>query len=255
MLFLHGILGRGQNWRSIARRLVQAQPAMGAVLVDLRLHGGSQGLPGPHTVEAAARDVAELTRELGLRVRSILGHSFGGKIALTWARERAEDLDAVWLADSPPGARPGGDGAQAPFAVLDALEALPRSFESRDEMVDALHARGFSRELGRWLATNLERSEAGRYDLPLDVPGIRSMLEDYARTDLWDQVEAPPGRHQVHLVVGGRSEVFGAQDRERAARAAESSARVHLHVLEDAGHWLHVEAPDALLSLLTASAP
>src|SRR5688500_12574158 len=41
LLFLHGLLGSGANWRSFARRLVEAHPSWGAVTVDLRLHGAS----------------------------------------------------------------------------------------------------------------------------------------------------------------------------------------------------------------------
>ena len=35
MLFLHGILGSGANWRTVARKIVAARPQWGAVLVDL----------------------------------------------------------------------------------------------------------------------------------------------------------------------------------------------------------------------------
>src|SRR4051812_24710793 len=43
LLVLHGIYGAGRNWGSIARRLVEARPEWGAVLVDLRMHGQSRG--------------------------------------------------------------------------------------------------------------------------------------------------------------------------------------------------------------------
>ena len=36
ILFLHGILGSGGNWRTFARRFVAARPDWAAVLVDLR---------------------------------------------------------------------------------------------------------------------------------------------------------------------------------------------------------------------------
>src|SRR6201999_468457 len=51
LLVLHGIFGSGRNWGSIARRLVEARPEWGAVLVDLRLHGQSrEGFGAPHTM-------------------------------------------------------------------------------------------------------------------------------------------------------------------------------------------------------------
>ncbi|HZW89380.1 MAG TPA: hypothetical protein VFF12_09900, partial [Myxococcaceae bacterium] len=58
VLFLHGLLGRGGNWRSFGRRWVETHPTWGSVLVDLRLHGDSRaGFTPPHTVPGAAADV------------------------------------------------------------------------------------------------------------------------------------------------------------------------------------------------------
>jgi esterase len=82
MLVLHGILGSGANWRSFARRLTAADPSLGLVLVDLRMHGQSQGAPSPHTLEATARDLFRLQEALALPVSGVIGHSFGGKVAL-----------------------------------------------------------------------------------------------------------------------------------------------------------------------------
>src|SRR5689334_4335188 len=79
MLFLHGALGSGSNWRSFARRLVEDLPQWGAVLVDLRMHGASQDLKPPHTLRAAAADLALLETALDRPVRGVLGHSLGGK--------------------------------------------------------------------------------------------------------------------------------------------------------------------------------
>ena len=39
------------------------------------------------------------------------------------------------------------------------------------------------------------------------------------------------------------------------AVADESRGRVHVHVLPDAGHWVHVDAPEALLALVVAAVP
>ena len=56
-MFLHGILGRGSNWQTFAKRVCKARPEHGAVLPDLRMHGDSQALPPPHTLADGCRDV------------------------------------------------------------------------------------------------------------------------------------------------------------------------------------------------------
>jgi esterase len=75
LLVLHGIYGAGRNWGSIARRLVEARPEWGAVLVDLRNHGQSRGFAEPHTIASAAADVDRLVEHLDLHAAALLGHS------------------------------------------------------------------------------------------------------------------------------------------------------------------------------------
>ncbi len=61
--------------------------------------------------------------------------------------------------------------------------------------------------------------------------------------------EAPPAGVAVHLVRAGRSAAWGGAVAARlAALAPEAAARVH--TLPDAGHWLHVDQPEALIRML-----
>ena len=88
MLLLHGIYGAGRNWGTIARRLVRARPDWRVVLVDLRSHGQSPRL-APHTIDCCAADLLDLEDHLGSPADAVLGHSFGGKVALVYGRQRA----------------------------------------------------------------------------------------------------------------------------------------------------------------------
>ena len=98
---LHGILGSGRNWRSFARALAKSRPDWGFVLPDLRNHGATGPLPGPHTLSACVADLDGLPAP-----DWVAGHSFGGKVALAWAAERGLDSDVrdVWVLDSIPSA-------------------------------------------------------------------------------------------------------------------------------------------------------
>ncbi len=245
LLFLHGILGSGSNWRTIARRLVAARPEWGAVLVDLRMHGRSQGAPPPHTVDAAADDLVRLAGALALPIAGVIGHSFGGKVTL--ALRGKLDLAELWVLDATPGARaePTSDPDSAQH-VLDALRELPGEFPDRAAFVAALTGAGFSRVLADWLAMNLE-PDGGAYRLRLDLDAVGDLLADYYRRDLWSALESGPGR--AHLVIAARSRSLDDEDRRRAA-----SLPIATHTIE-AGHWLHMEAPDALLALLSGELP
>ena len=253
MLFLHGILGTRANWRGVARRFVEARSGWGAILVDLREHGDSLGLGGPHTLAAAASDVAELERALGLPVQGALGHSFGGKVVLEWLKDRAGRRTECWVIDASPSATEADGDATATASVLQALSELPRQWSSREAFVSAVTDAGQPPGIAQWLAMNLRRTEDGSRTFGPDLGVIQTLIEDYARTDLWAVVEAPPEPTTLDLVIGDRSNAFSDADRTRLGEITARNSRVSMHIVADAGHWVHVDAPDALVALLTSA--
>lgn len=239
---LHGIYGAGRNWGSIARSLVDRRPDWGVVLVDLREHGESTGFAAPHTVEAAAADLAELSANGP--VRAVLGHSFGGKVALAHARA-TESIEQVWVVDSTPEAREPGGSA---WDMLRILRRLPESYGARDEAVSALVAEGVAQPTALWMTTNLEWSGSSyRWRLDLDV--MEALLDSFFETDLWDVVESPPARLTVHFIRATESSVLGEAAVARIRAAGERSGQVHLHEVEG-GHWLNADNPQAVVALL-----
>ena len=256
LLFLHGILGTRANWRGIARRLVDERPELSVVLVDVRGHGDSLGMPGPSTIEQAARDLRALEAVLETPVRGALGHSFGGKVAMQYALDRADPLDTLFVIDSSPGREVGPGGEQEPLRIqetaqiLRTLRELHFPMATREDFVAAIEAAGLSRSIALWLAMNLRRMPDGRRDFPLDLNEVENLLASYYATDTWAAIERPRGRGQVHMVVGALSTVLTPADIARVQLAAREHDQVHLHVVEGANHWVHVDAPDALHELL-----
>ncbi len=272
MVFLHGILGSGANWRSFAMRLVAERPAWRAVLVDLRMHGTSQDFAPPHTLAACANDLMELEKSIG-RFDVVLGHSFGGKVGLEYARSRT-GLDALWVLDSAPGSQPdrkdstseresrsaaqrfeakplGGLGGGAPhlYDVVAMLATLPERFDSREAFIDYVEKKGATRPIAMWLAMNVRLEDDGRYAMRIDVPAMRELLDDYFLRDEWPYLEDPQRTTKVHLVVGDRSPPSTTGSARLASRVeATAPDRTWVHVI-DAGHWIDVDAPDELFAL------
>jgi esterase len=253
MLFLHGILGSGNNLRALARRLVDACPSWGIALVDLRLHGGSQGAPPPHSVKTAASDLTAVCDRLPGPVVGITGHSFGGKVSLEFLAQRGGGMELAWILDAMPGPRPGGRGSEGTLGIFGALESVGRVFSSRQQFVDRIVAQGHEESTARWLAMNLGR-QGDDFVLCLDLPGLRAMLDDYFVQDLWPVIEAPPAGLTMNLVIGGKSSVFDDAERTRAEQAAaRSGGRVQIHLLPEAGHWVHIDDPEGLFTRMRAS--
>jgi pimeloyl-ACP methyl ester carboxylesterase len=99
---------------------------------------------------------------------------------------------------------------------------------------------------------NLESGEGG-YRLRLDLDAIAALLEDYFSLDLWPVLEAPPGEGDLDVVIGGRSGVFSPADRARVEGLAAANPRLQVHLLANAGHWVHVDDPEGLFALLSAA--
>lgn len=251
MLFLHGILGSRANWRGISRRFVESRPNWAAVLVDLREHGDSLGLTGPHSMATAVEDLTALERSLPLPTSGALGHSFGGKLTLEWLRSRQSPTEA-WVIDASPSSGADDPDSSATAAVLSTLSALPRAWQSRDAFVDALVAAGQPKAIAQWLAMNLRRTEEGGRHFGPDLDVIGDLIEDYGQTDSWEVIETLRGDCSLDLVIGGQSTTLSDLDRARLQQISLSNPRVSSHVIEDAGHWVHLDRPDELLALLSA---
>lgn len=245
---LHGIFGSGRNWGSVARRLVQARPEWGAILVDLREHGASTGFPSPHTVDACVDDLATLAAA-GPPATAILGHSFGGKVAMAWTA-RAPHPRQLWVVDSTPEARPPGGSA---WHMLELVRQLPGHFSSRDDLVARLQEGGVALPVARWMATNLAGDPEGGYRWRFNVDAIEELLHDFFRRDLWSVLESPPEGTRIHLVRADDSSVLREEAVARV-EALEPRGQVFLHRVAG-GHWVNADNPDALHRLLTEQLP
>jgi pimeloyl-ACP methyl ester carboxylesterase len=246
LFMLHGIYGKGRNWASIARRLVEARPEWGVVLVDLRLHGDSRGFRPPHTLQSSAADLARLVRHLGHGADAVLGHSFGGKVALEYAATAPAALRQVWVMDSTPALKiPSGSA----WRMIDILRQMPEHFDSRAEAVAGLESHGYATGLAQWMAMNLEPAPGGGYRWAIDLDAMEEMLRDFFRTELWSVVEEPPMGMVLHFVKATESDTMDEETAERIEAAGRRNGRVFLHRVPG-GHWINTDNPDGVLELL-----
>ncbi|BAD82235.1 hydrolase-like protein [Oryza sativa Japonica Group] len=269
-VLLHGILGSRKNWGSFAKRLAQEFPMWQFLLVDLRCHGDSASIKkrGPHTVASTALDVLKLIVQLRLTPRVLVGHSFGGKVALSMVEQAAKPLARpvrVWVLDATPGkVRAGGDGEDHPAELIESLRRMPMQVSSKQEVVDALVKEQFSVDVARWVATNLRRSSplgslsSSSFSWIFDLNGISDMYKSYEETNLWGIVENVPRGVHINFLKAERSlHRWALDDLQRIHTAEELAADegggVEMHVLEDAGHWVHADNPDGLFRILSST--
>lgn len=265
VIFLHGILGRGQNLRGIAQRLCK-EMNVNAILVDLPLHGGSQAYDGPLTLDGCVDAILRSLEHLPThKVMGVVGHSFGGKVALKLAAHLGENPQRGHTATSPvtgviidsaPSAFQGTDAfVQKVFTLL---RGAPETFSSRDAFYDHVIAQGYDRPFALWLGTNLQDdSSAGGVALKWNLDGIESMLNDYFSFDAWELLQwvgEHPQLMRLHWILGGASKAVSESDKKLLARLAKNHRKhIHLTHIPHAGHWVHVDAPNDLVEALKLS--
>jgi pimeloyl-ACP methyl ester carboxylesterase len=117
VVFLHSLAGNAAQWSA---QLDHVRKTRRAVAPDLRGHGRSDPpADRDYTIDAHARDVGLLADALGLERFALVGHSFGGGVALAFAAQQPARVTHLVLAD------PIGDGTQTPEAeVRPFVEAL-----------------------------------------------------------------------------------------------------------------------------------
>ena len=250
LFVLHGFLGAGRNWTTVARRVTAVRPDWGAVLVDLRLHGASQGFVPPHTLAACAGDLTALAGAIDRPAAAVLGHSAGGKVALEYLGRRPAGLRQAWIVDADPSA---AESARDAWELLRTVRAMPPEFKTRSELVAGLVRAGLERWTAEWMATNVEHTGTG-YRWRLEFDALEDLLADVLRADLWQTVEQAPPGVELHFVKATRSTAVSDRSAARLRRIAAAGGPAVLHEVEG-GHWLNADNPDALVALLSRDLP
>ena len=272
-VWLHGVLGQGRNWKSFGKRFASLAEAklnrpVVCKLVDLRCHGDSarvEGLrEGPHTLKEAAKDVietiqAEIGREGG-SFDGFVGHSLGGKVVLSALDElkgRNNTLlpKSAWVLDSMPNAAQGelvGDTE----SILERLAGVDLGkFEKQSQVIDHLTSSlGMSAPIAQWICSSLDTSKgAGHLKWKFNLEGCRDLFRDFKTRDLIPVVRDPPGGTAIHFVKAERSARLGSVQDELLALSEDPRHSLTFHVLEKAGHWLHVDNPSGLVKLMIST--
>ncbi|MCO5561084.1 hypothetical protein L7F22_014705 [Adiantum nelumboides] len=263
----------GIPWRNRGRLQCFQEAGWELVLVDLRNHGNSAGLKHlspPHSIRAAAMDLADLVRsELRKWPDAVIGHSLGGKVALEFGESCANgrfgpsavNPSQIWVLDSVPGKLDIEQNGEVE-RVLKTIQELPNPLPSRRWLVERLVEGGFSKSLADWLGTNLKRIEPSNEQMTwiFDAEGIYDMYLSYKQTDYWPFLECPPKGLDIGIVRAEKSDRWHPSllsKLEGLGTAIKTSkpdqGRVSYHVLERAGHWLHIDNPKGLIEILAPS--
>ena len=232
---LHGLFGSLRNWRSIGAELSDQYRV---VSIDLRNHGDSPHI-GSMSYSAMAADVAMLLRRLSIGDASIIGHSMGGKVAMTLALSEPQLVNRLVVVDIAPNGY-----ANEYTDVIDSIDRLDLNQIRRRSDASAALVDGIpNEEIRSFILQNLVFAAGSQPFWKINIEGIKHAIDDlvgpipYTRSSSF--------RGQTHFLRGALSDRVQEQHRETIGTLFANS---HITSITGAGHWPHVQARSEFLA-------
>lgn len=215
------------------------------VMFDQRATGASSPAPAEPTIDQWLADIEAVREALGVETIDLLGHSFGGYLAMSYAVEHRERVRSLVLVDS------AAPDPQENVQLLGDLypERVAEWAEVRAGLSERFPAEAialfFSMEFvdPAWLERYLEHVSGSTYDISVNN-ALRRDMERRALAERIDEITRPV------LVLHGRFD---------AVLAPVTSWKIHrqladsrFQVIEQSGHMPFVERPEEFVASVGA---
>lgn len=235
LILLHGLFGSSANWMGIARRL---ESTWRIIIPDLRNHGRS-----PHVASMSyqqmAEDLISFMNRLEISAAHMIGHSMGGKLAMTLALEYGDRVNRLVVADAAPVSY-----AHRFDAIFNGLQAIDLNrLSSRQEADQLLSETVESDATRQYLLQNLVKQSAG-WSWRFNLVELAREIESIAGfPELGGQ--SFPG--DVLLIYGGQSP-YVKTEYLPVIHTFFPFARTRM--LAGAGHWIYAEQPEQFTQIV-----
>ncbi|QYJ05490.1 alpha/beta fold hydrolase [Nocardioides panacisoli] len=248
LLLLHGLACDHRTWRDVLPALAEHYTV---IAPDLLGHGQSAKPRADYTLGGYANAMRDLLTLLGIDKVTVVGHSFGGGVAMQFAYQFPERTERMVLVS------PGGLGREVSLAI---------------KLIQAPGWEGVMRLLTQPGLRHLEGA-ALRALAPVAPAYTRDLAEAADILDSWrDRRTRFAIRHLVRAVIDWRGQVvtmsdraylteampvaviWGEDDRVLPVRQAEELSRIapgaRVEIVPDAGHFVHRDHPEQFVRFL-----
>ncbi|XP_074969145.1 sn-1-specific diacylglycerol lipase ABHD11 isoform X1 [Phalacrocorax aristotelis] len=231
LVLLHGLFGSRGNFQTVAKALVRHGSGK-VLMLDARNHGGSPHSP-LMTYEAMSLDVQHLLTHLGITKCILLGHSMGGKTAMTLALQRPDLVERLISVDISPVSTAPVSEFSAYISAMKSVkipDGLPRS-AARQLADDQLCPVVQLPQLRQFLLTNLVEVE-GRYIWRVNLEAISQHLADIMNFPVFHKPFPGPA-----LFLGGSNSPYISS--KHFPEIQRLFPKAHVQYIEGAGHIVH----------------
>ncbi len=229
LLILHGYFGMGDNWKSLATKF--AQNNFEVHLIDVRNHGRSFHSE-IFNYGVMVADLHHYITSYNLGKVLVIGHSMGGKLAMTFATEYPSLVKKLVVVDISP-------KYYAPHhnEILAALNAIDFSEQNTRKLVDKKLAE-YIHEVGvrQFLLKSVFWKEKGVLDFRFNVKALTTNNKEVGK-ELYSKAFYPGAT----LFLSGETSDYIKKEDVLLIKKHFSNATIV--TIPNAGHWLHAENP------------
>ena len=248
LLLLHGLGCDHTTWSPVIESLAKRYTV---IAPDLLGHGASDKPRADYSVGGYANGMRDLLTVLGIESVTVIGHSFGGGVAMQFAYQFPERTERLVLVST------GGLGPQVSPAIR------------------AITTPGFNQVMGvltlpgiRHLATTVMRA--------LGSTGPASLRDLAEAAEIYDSFKDGPSRaairHVVRAVVDWKGQIISMSDRayltdampmcvvwgrndtiipvRHASNAAALAPTARIEVMPNSGHFPHKDHPQRFVKII-----
>lgn len=234
MVFIHGLFGDMNNLGMISRAFAEKYNIL---RIDLRNHGQSFHHP-EMTLTQMAEDLYELVQYLQLDNLILVGHSLGGKTAMTFAHHHPELVRKLVVIDIAP-VKYTQNRHDANFA---GLFAVSRAKPENRQQAKAVFLEHIPNEgVVQFMLKSFDVTAPERFKFNLS-----GLFQNYANAMDWQEVYVST---PTLFIKGANSDyMLSAYTTETVRQFPNAKVKV----IANTDHWVHAEKPEAVIRSITA---
>ncbi|MFY0605735.1 MAG: alpha/beta fold hydrolase [Cyclobacteriaceae bacterium] len=234
MFILHGVFGSSDNWQTVGKELAQYHKVY---LIDQRNHGSSDH-SDEMNYEVMAEDIKALMEAENLSSINLLGHSMGGKVAMTFATNYPDLVKKLIIVDITPREYPPHHSQIFEGFHSINLEQLQTRKDADEQMATVIPNFG----VRQFILKNLTRV-GGQFAWKINLGVIEKNISEIGRPLPSESLF--PG--ETLFIGGAKSDYIQASDHSLIKTHFPNS---QVKMIEGAGHWVHAEKPQELQKLV-----
>lgn len=236
MLVIHGYLGMSDNWKSFAKQVCEL--GYQVHVLDLRNHGRSFH-SDQWSYQVMVQDVIAYMNYHNLDKAVVLGHSMGGKVAMTLATSYPERVEKLIVADISP--REYTPHHQDIFQALNAVDFSLKPSRSQVDQIISEYIKDQATKL--FLLKSLYWVEPGQLGFRFNIEVFNNNPQVVGQgLDKQARFSKP-----TLFIKGELSNYIVDKDWELIQ---EHFSDVKLESIPNAGHWLHAQDPELFFTLV-----